>query len=106
MKPLLIPERPWQHISIDFHKLPIDRDGYDIVIILVNRFSKRPFLIPYYKNIDAKEAAWLYIHYVYRIYGPPDTIISDRGPQFISAFWNKFTQILGIKLKLSIAYYP
>jgi len=42
---------------MDFHKLPIDHDGYDMVIILVNRFGKRPFLIPCYKNIDAKEAA-------------------------------------------------
>ena len=57
-----------------------------MVMILVNRFSKRPFLIPYYKNINTKEAARLYIHYVYRIYGPPDTIILDYGPQFISAF--------------------
>ena len=86
--------------------MPIDRNGYDIVIILVNRFSKRPFLIPYYKNINAKEAARLYIYYVYQIYGPLDTIISDRGPQFISAFWNKFTRILDIKLKLSIVYHP
>jgi len=51
-----------------------------MVIILVNCFSKRPFLIPCYKNINAKEAARLYIYYVYRIYGPPDTIISDYGP--------------------------
>jgi len=36
-----------------------------MVIILVNRFSKRPFLILYYKNINAKEAAQLYIYYVY-----------------------------------------
>ena len=57
-----------------------------MVIILVNRFSKRLFLIPYYKNINAKEAAQLYIYYVYRIYGPLDTIISDCRPQFISAF--------------------
>ena len=49
-------------------------------MILVNHFSKRPFLIPYYKNINAKEAAQLYIYYVYRIYGPLDTIILDRGP--------------------------
>ena len=84
----------------------MDCNGYDIVIILVNRFGKRLFLIPYYKNINAKEAARLYIHYVYRIYGPPDTIVSDRGPQFISAFWKEFTRILGIKLKLFIAYYP
>ena len=51
-----------------------------MVIILVNRFSKRPFLIPYYKNINTKEAARLYIYYIYRIYGPLDTIILDYRP--------------------------
>ena len=43
----------------------MDRDGYNIAIVIVDCFSKRLFLIPYYKNIDAKEAAWLYIHYIY-----------------------------------------
>ena len=57
-----------------------------MAIIIVDRFSKRLFLIPCYKNINAKEAARLFIHYVYQIYGPLDTIISNRGPQFISAF--------------------
>ena len=54
-----------------------------MVIILVNRFSKRLFLIPCYKNINTKKAAQLYIYYIYRL---PNTIILDRGPQFISAF--------------------
>ena len=57
LKLLLILERPWQHISIDFHKLPMDRNRYNIAIVIVNRFSKRPFLIPYYKNINTKEVA-------------------------------------------------
>ena len=58
LKPLLIPERPWQYISIDFYKLPIDRNGYNMAIVIVDRFSKRLFLIPYYKNINtSKEAA-------------------------------------------------
>jgi hypothetical protein len=65
---------------MDFYELLVDRDGYDMVIILVDRFSKRPFLIPCYKNINAKEVAWLYIYYIYRIYRLLDTIISDRGP--------------------------
>jgi len=77
-----------------------------MAIIVVDCFGKHPFLIPYYKDINAKEAAWLYIHYVYRIYGPPNIIIFNRGPQFILAFWNEFTWILGIKLKLSTAYHP
>jgi len=48
-----------------------------MAIVIVNRFSKRLFLIPYYKNINIKEAAQLYIYYVYRIYGLLDTIISN-----------------------------
>ena len=64
----------------------MDRNRYNIAIVIVNCFSKRPFLIPYHKNINAKEAAWLFIYYVYRIYGPLDIIISNYGPQFISAF--------------------
>jgi len=50
---------------MDFYKLPIDRDGYNIVMILVNHFGKRPFLIPYCKDINTKEVAWLYIYYIY-----------------------------------------
>ena len=75
-------------------------------MIVVDHFGKRLFSIPCHKDINAKEAAWLYIYYIYRIYGLLDTIISNRGPQFILAFWNEFTQILGIKLKLFIAYHP
>jgi hypothetical protein len=52
-------------MPLDFYELPIDRNGYNRVIILVNRFSKRPLLISYYKNINAREAARLYIYYVY-----------------------------------------
>ena len=69
----------------------MDYNGYDMVIILVNCFGKRLFLIPYYKNIDAKEVARLYIYYVYQIYGLLNTIISNYRPQFILAFWKEVT---------------
>jgi hypothetical protein len=69
----------------------MDRNGYNMVMILVDCFGKYLFSIPYYKNIDTKEAAWLYIYYVYWIYRLLDTIISNRGLQFILAFWKEFT---------------
>ncbi len=74
-------------------------------MIVVDRFNKHLFLIPCHKNIDIKKAVQLYIYYVYRIYRPLDTIVSNHSPQFISVFWNKFTQILGIKLKLFTIYH-
>ena len=77
-----------------------------MAMILVDCFGKYLFLIPYYKDIDVKEAAWLYIYYIYWIYGLLDTSVSDCGLYFISAFWNEFTWILGIRLKLLIVYYP
>ena len=61
LKPLPILERPWKHISMDFHELPKDHGGYDAVMILVDHFGKRLISIPCYKTITAKEAARLYI---------------------------------------------
>ena len=49
--------------------------------------------------------AQLFVENIYHHQGSPTTIVSDRGPQFISAFWDEFCRILGIKLKLSTAYH-
>jgi hypothetical protein len=77
LKPLPIPERPWQHISMDFHKLPKDRNGYNNVVIFVDRFGKRTITVPYHKAVSASDTAKLYIRYVYPYFGPLLTIISD-----------------------------
>ena len=34
------------------------------------------------------------------------TIVSDRGPQFTSRFWQKLQEDLGTKLDLSTAFHP
>jgi hypothetical protein len=47
----------------------------------------------------------MFIDRVYYYYEPPNMIILDYGPQFISDFWNEFTKILDIRLKLSTAEY-
>ena len=56
--------------------------------------------------MTTEQLAQLFILHIYCYYGPPDSIVSDRGPQFVSAFWKAFYSILGIKLKLSTAYHP
>ena len=50
--------------------------------------------------------ARLFLNYVFRLHGLPETIVSDCGPQFISSFWEYLTTSLGIKSKLSAAYHP
>jgi hypothetical protein len=106
LQPLPIPERPWQHLSMDFKSFPTDRYGYNMIFVTVDRLSKTSVSVPCKDTINAPELARIFIDRIWRFYGPPDTIVSDRGPQFISAFWTEFNRILGTKLKLSTAAYP
>jgi hypothetical protein len=74
---------------MDFMSFNKDRHVYNNVFVVVDCLGKRPFSLPCYKTAKAKDAAWMYYKHIYHIYGPPDTSVSDQGPQFISAFTNK-----------------
>jgi len=50
---------------MDFHKLPLDRKGYNMALVIMDWFAKHTVLILCFKNIDAEETAWLFILYVY-----------------------------------------
>src|SRR6266536_2958901 len=91
---------------MDFKSMPKDKAGYDNVFVVIDRLSKQAVSIPCHKTITAEDMAWLYIVFIYRYFGPPASIVSDRGPQFVSKFWEEFCRILGIKLKLSTAFHP
>ena len=77
-----------------------------MAFMVVNQLSKQAISLPYFKTITAKDMAYIYINNIYWIYGAPKLIISNRGPQFILDFWDKFCRILEIKIKLSTAFYP
>jgi hypothetical protein len=55
---------------------------------------------------DAGHLADAFISGVYRLHGTPDTIVSDRGTQFVSVFWKELNRRLGVILKASLAYHP
>jgi transposase InsO family protein len=50
--------------------------------------------------------AELYIARILSLHGIPKTIVSDRGPQFVSKFWEELHKSLGTKLLHSSAYHP
>ncbi|WRX25513.1 Reverse transcriptase domain - like 10 [Theobroma cacao] len=52
---------------------------------------------------DLKE---LYVDETIRLYGIPVSIVSDRGAQFTSRFWEKLQEALGTKLDFSTAFHP
>ena len=106
LKPLPIPEQPWKSISMDFVvKLPVS-DNFDSICVVVDRLSKQAHFIPCNETITAAELSELFIINIFKLHGLPDDIVSDRGPQFRSHFWNSLCTLLDIDLKLSTAGHP
>ena len=46
LRPLPIPDRPWQHISIDFKDMPTDQNGMNMICVFVDRLGKRLISVP------------------------------------------------------------
>ncbi len=102
LQPLLIPSRPWSHIALDFISgLPPSR-GYTVILTVVDHFSKAVHLVPLPKLPSAKETAQLVIS----IHGLPVDVVSDRGPQFVSRFWQEFCRQIGASTSLSSGFHP
>ena len=54
----------------------------------------------------AERLARLFRDNVWKLYGLLESVISDRGPQFVVELTRELNKMLGIETKLSIAYYP
>jgi hypothetical protein len=105
LHPLPVPAYPMQHLCMDFKEFPKDKHGFDTILVFIDRLGKDAVTIPCHKNIDARGVATLFLQWIYRFGHTPESIVSDRGPQFVSSFWNEFCRIIGVKIKLSTAYH-
>jgi len=106
LMPNSIPEKAWSHISADFiTKLPLAQ-GYDAILVVVDRFTKMGHFIPTTERTSAEGLARLFKDNVWKLHGLPDSIISDRGPQFAAGIMKELNCILGIETKLLTAFHP
>ncbi|CAM4619083.1 unnamed protein product [Leuciscus chuanchicus] len=106
LQPLPIPSRPWSHIALDFVTALPPSQGNTVVLTVVDRFSKAVHFIPLPKLPSAKETALTVVNHVFRLHGLPTDVVSDRGPQFVSKFWQEFCRLLGATVSLSSGFHP
>ena len=111
LQSLPIPTHRWKNLSMDFVTgLPLSADwkgdSYDSILVIVDRLTKMVHYELVKVTIDAPGLAEVIIDVVVRHHGLPDSIISDRGAIFTSKFWSSLCYFLGIKRRLSTAFYP
>src|SRR5690606_8301473 len=104
LQPLERPIGRWTDLTMDFVAMPKDKYGYDTVLVVVDRGTKRVIYIPTKSTVTARDVARLFLQYVFREHGMPLSIVSDRDPRFMSNFWQELCRLLGTKLKPSTAF--
>lgn len=106
LQPLPIPQGAWQDITMDFiEKLP-KSEGYDTILVVVDRFSKYAHFMALKHPFSAQQVAQILLDQVVKLHVLPKTIVSGRDKFFSSSFWAHLLKLLGTKLNLSTAYYP
>jgi hypothetical protein len=82
------------------------QSGYDSIWVIVDRLSKVVHFIPVKTTYKGSKLVDLYIARIVCLHGVLKKIVSDRGTQFTSKFWEKLHESMGTKLKFSSAYHP
>jgi hypothetical protein len=107
LQSLPIPTWKWEDISKDFIVgLPRTAKGFDSIWVIIDRLTKIAHFLRVKTYYPVITYAQIYIARILSLHGIPKTIVLDRGPQFVSKFWEELHKFLGTKLLHSSAYHP
>jgi transposase InsO family protein len=106
LKPLPIPQRRWELVSMDFIVGLPESSGFDAVLVVVDRLTKMAHFLPTTGTVDSEGTAALYRDGIFRLNGLPSDLVSDRGATFTSEFSRSLCRLTGITQNLSTAFHP
>jgi len=101
-----VPQKTWTHLTVDFiTKLPVVA-GKDAILVVYDRLSKMMHFVATTEETSVEGLVRLLQDNVWKLHGLPESVVSDRGPQFAVELTKELNKMLGIKTKLSITFHP
>jgi len=99
--------KPFLHVAMDLITGLPNSKGYDTILTIIDHgCSRGAIFLPCTTTITGPQIAKLYLDHLYRWFGLPKRIISDRDPRFTSHFGCALAKELGIQQNLSTAFHP
>jgi hypothetical protein len=98
---------PFETVAMDFIvKLPLS-NGFDSILTIADHdCTKAAIFIPCNETITAKGVAELYLQHVFKRFGLPQKVISDRDPRLAGKFARVLCTALGITQNMSTVFHP
>ena len=90
---------------VDFiTKLPVVA-GKDVILVVCNRLSKITHFVATTERTLVEELARLFRNNIWKLHRLPESVVSDREPQFTAELTKELNKMLGIKMRLSTAFH-
>jgi transposase InsO family protein len=93
-------------VSLDFIEGLPKSGGFDVILVVIDKFSKYAHFIPMSHPYTALSVAQLYFNNIYKLHGLPEALISDRDKVFTSTLWKELFALSDTQLLMSSAYHP
>jgi hypothetical protein len=106
LQPLELAYAPWESISVDFIVSLPESEGFNQIMVTVDRFTKMSHFIALPETATASDVAKVFLSEIWKLHGLPKEIVSDRDTKWTGEFWQGICKALNIKRKLSTAFHP
>lgn len=100
-----IPSQPFEVVSMDFiPELPVS-NGFDNILVNVDKLTKYTIIIPTTTNVNEVETAKLFFKHIISKFGIPRQIILDRDTRWRGDFWKEICRLMGMRRCLTTSYH-
>ena len=96
----------WTHLTVDFITKLLVVAGKDTILIVCDRLSKIMHFVTATEGTSVEGLARLFRDNMWKLHGLPESVVSDRRPQFAAGLTKELNWMLGIETKLSTAFHP
>ena len=101
-----VPEKLWLHLIVDFiMKLPAVAEK-NAILVVCNWLSKMTHFVATMERTLVEGLARLFWDNMWKLHGLPESVVLDRGPQFVVELTKELNRMLGIKTRLFIVFHP
>jgi len=86
-------------------KLPVVA-GKDAILVVCDRLSKMAHFVATTEATSVEGLPRLFRDNIWKLHGLLESVVSDRGPQFVTELMKELNKMLGIETRLSMAFHP
>src|SRR5882757_4997454 len=106
LQPIPIPSQPFEVVLMDFiPELPLS-NGFDNILVIVDKLTKYAIFIPTTNTITEVGTAELFFHHIISKFYILRQVIMDRDIRWQGEFWKEICNRMGMTRSLTTAYHP